>query len=171
MKPRAKTTGKTTGTRVGALIKQPHGGALRNGGTNVGGTGRPPSAIREHLRGSFDHRIAVLESIADGDVLQRIDVPLPLVLQHAECPNCRSKLRATDRSANLVRIEGKISASPKDRIASLRLMGDLGLASVHPITKEQVTEKLRAMIDALRNELPTAVFENLLPKLKKVWTT
>lgn len=28
------------------LIPQPHGGALRNGGTNKGGTGRPPSEVR-----------------------------------------------------------------------------------------------------------------------------
>ena len=47
----------------------PHGnGKLRHGsrrGTNAGGTGRPPSAIRERLRGSFEERIEVLEEIAD----------------------------------------------------------------------------------------------------------
>jgi hypothetical protein len=42
----AKTTGKTTGE----LIRQPHGGALRNGGTNRGGTGRPPKAFKDFLR-------------------------------------------------------------------------------------------------------------------------
>jgi hypothetical protein len=39
---------------------------LRRGGTNKGGTGRPPSVIREKLRGSFDKRVKVLEQIADG---------------------------------------------------------------------------------------------------------
>ena len=55
---------------AGELVPQPHGGALRNGstpGTNAGGTGRPPSAIREKLRGSFSNRIATLERIADDD--------------------------------------------------------------------------------------------------------
>lgn len=42
---RKKTTVKTTGQ----LIPQPHGGALRNGGPNVGGPGRPTSAVRELL--------------------------------------------------------------------------------------------------------------------------
>lgn len=34
---------------MGALIPQPHGGALRNGGTNKGGTGRPPKAFKDFL--------------------------------------------------------------------------------------------------------------------------
>jgi hypothetical protein len=44
-----KTTGATT-VAVGALIPQPHGGALRNGGTNRGGPGRPPDAVRAAYR-------------------------------------------------------------------------------------------------------------------------
>ena len=56
-------------TPPGALVVPPHGnGKLRHGsrrGTNGGGTGRPPSAIRERLRGSFEERIEVLEEIAD----------------------------------------------------------------------------------------------------------
>ena len=56
---------RSTRTSTGELIPQPHGGALRNGGPNRGGVGRPPSAIRERLRGSFDQRIEVLEEIAD----------------------------------------------------------------------------------------------------------
>lgn len=60
-----KTTAKSTGRVVGELIPQPHGGALRNGGPNAGGTGRPPSEIRKKLRGSFEDRVKVLEAIAD----------------------------------------------------------------------------------------------------------
>ena len=62
--------------QVGVLIPQPHGGALRHGavpGTNSGGTGRPPSAIRERLRGSFDERVAVLEDIADSNAESTAD--------------------------------------------------------------------------------------------------
>ena len=59
-----KTSVKTPET--GQLVPQAHGGALRRGGTNRGGPGRPPSAIREQLRGSFEQRIRVLEDIADG---------------------------------------------------------------------------------------------------------
>ena len=50
------------------LIPQENGrGALLAGGVPGGlpGTGRPPSAIREQLRGSFAERVKVLEEIAD----------------------------------------------------------------------------------------------------------
>ena len=54
-----------------------HGnGKLRHGsrrGTNRGGTGRPPSAIRERLRGSFDERIETLEDIADSNAESTAD--------------------------------------------------------------------------------------------------
>lgn len=46
----AKTTALTTaknGLPVGAMIPQAHGGALRNGGTNAGGHGRPSTALRD----------------------------------------------------------------------------------------------------------------------------
>jgi hypothetical protein len=44
-----------------------NGGSLRRGGGNPKRNGgRPPSVIREKLRGSFDKRVKVLEQIADG---------------------------------------------------------------------------------------------------------
>ena len=76
---RRKTTVKTT-VPVGALRPQPHGGALRNGGWNRGGPGRPPSELRALVRLSFEERVAVLESIADNrraaakDRIRAIDV-------------------------------------------------------------------------------------------------
>lgn len=58
-----------------ALRPQPHGGALFHGGVpgHRGGTGRPPSAIRERCRGGFDRRIKVLEEIADDPSLPTRD--------------------------------------------------------------------------------------------------
>lgn len=35
---------------VGELVPQPHGGAIRRGGTNKGGSGRPPDAFRQLCR-------------------------------------------------------------------------------------------------------------------------
>ncbi len=68
-KKRRKTSAKTPATKPKPeLLPQPHGGALRGGGKpgNRGGTGRPPSVIRERCRGSFEDRIVVLEEIADN---------------------------------------------------------------------------------------------------------
>jgi len=39
---------------VGALVPQPHGGALRNGGPNKGGTGRPPEYLRLRSREVYE---------------------------------------------------------------------------------------------------------------------
>lgn len=76
-----KSTEKEKDTpEVGELVPQPHGGALRYGGTNKGGSGRPSSAVRERLRGSMAERIKILEEIADdtkertADRLRAIDL-------------------------------------------------------------------------------------------------
>ena len=67
----------------GELVPGKNGGRIRNGskpGTNRGGTGRPPSVIRQRLRGSFEDRIPVLEEIADdrkaslGERLKALDL-------------------------------------------------------------------------------------------------
>ncbi len=39
--------GESTAVTTGMLIPQPHGGALRRGGTNRGGPGRPRDAVRK----------------------------------------------------------------------------------------------------------------------------
>lgn len=59
----AKTSGKSP-----VLEPQAHGGVLRRGGTNKGGTGRPSSVIQKRCQGSFKKRIPILEDIADGKV-------------------------------------------------------------------------------------------------------
>ena len=50
------------------LIPQPHGGALRNGGTNRGGPGRPPSAVREMCRKAFEEGLPEIVKIATGKI-------------------------------------------------------------------------------------------------------
>ena len=59
-----------------ALVPQPHGGALYAGGVpghDGKNAGRPPSALRERLRGSFAERVTVLEEIADDPNLDPQD--------------------------------------------------------------------------------------------------
>jgi hypothetical protein len=41
------------------------GGLLRQGGTNRGGPGRPPSAVKAAMREAIDERLHILEAIAD----------------------------------------------------------------------------------------------------------
>ncbi len=61
--------------KLPVLQPQAHGGALYRGGVpgHRGGSGRPPSAIRERCRGGFDRRIKVLEEIADDPTIPTRD--------------------------------------------------------------------------------------------------
>lgn len=53
--------------KTATLVPQPKGGALLAGGKpgNAGGSGRPPSIVRDRARSSFYDRIPMLEKIAD----------------------------------------------------------------------------------------------------------
>lgn len=66
---------------VGSLsIPGRNGGTLRNGGTNRGGYGQPPSAIRAIAREKFEKLIPKLDRLArarktsDRDIIRAIDV-------------------------------------------------------------------------------------------------
>lgn len=63
---RAKSTGESPA--VGELVPQPHGGALRHGGTNKGGTGRPPDQFRKWCREVLGGKptVAAVQKIADN---------------------------------------------------------------------------------------------------------
>ena len=62
-----KSTKKSTTPEVGTLVPQPGGrGALRYGGTNKGGTGRPPSELRRRMRGTLDERLDVATDIIEN---------------------------------------------------------------------------------------------------------
>jgi hypothetical protein len=50
-------------TEVGELIPQPHGGAIRYGGTNKGGPGRPPDEFKRAMRELASHD-EVLSAVA-----------------------------------------------------------------------------------------------------------
>ena len=87
-------------------IPQKHGGALLAGGQpgNRGGLGKPPSALRERLRGSLEQRIEVLEEIADNpDALDRDRIKAVDILgkyglgtlRELSVEDVRERLRAT----------------------------------------------------------------------------
>jgi hypothetical protein len=62
---------KKTTVKTGALVPQPHGGAIRNGGPNSGGPGRPPSEIRAAMRQALDTE--VLSSLGKKFIANEVD--------------------------------------------------------------------------------------------------
>lgn len=167
-----KTGKKKTPAKTPVGIRpQEHGGALRSGGTNKGGTGRPPSVIRESLRGSFADRVAVIESIADGAPIQHIRVPLIAVLPHVVCPNCgEQEMHANDPSSLLtVEFEALASASPRDRLAALDLQAKYGLGALKEVSVENVRERVGQTLDVIRTSLPTEQAVALVNALRPIW--
>ena len=65
VKTPVKTTVKTTEPSTGTLVPQANGGALRYGGTNKGGTGRPRDRIRRRAVESLEERLTVANQIID----------------------------------------------------------------------------------------------------------
>ena len=78
MSPKANGVApQTTGKATGELRPQAHGGALRNGGTNKGGPGRPPDWLKARM--AYGRELAVDQTVvelAKGrlDVDQRLRV-------------------------------------------------------------------------------------------------
>lgn len=105
-KTAAKTAVAGRGDPTPTRILQAHGGALLAGGApgNPGGPGRPPTALRERLRGSLEQRVQVLEEIADDpeadsrDRIRAIDVLAKYglgTLRELSVEDVRDRLRQT----------------------------------------------------------------------------
>lgn len=170
---RGGKTAKQTATATPALVPQPNGrGALLSGGMpgNAGGPGRPPSIIRERLRGSYEQRIAVLEQVADGEAMERVEVPLATVLPHARCPKCEGPVEAKDAATLvLISVEGTRSARVAERIAALDQMAKYGLGTTKELTVDHVRGRLEETYRVLLAELPADLFERVNARLSEVW--
>ena len=52
--PNSTPKARLSDAPVGSLVPMPNGGALRNGGTNRGGSGRPPEWVRARSRAMYE---------------------------------------------------------------------------------------------------------------------
>lgn len=144
---RARAAAKTSReSSVAQTMPGLNGGTLQVGNPgNAGGTGRPPSAIREALRGSFDRRIAILEQIADGDAVVKVK-------------DAFGKETGTT-----------VSASPADRLKAIDTLARYGLGTTKELTVEHVRGRLEQTHRVLLEELAPDVFERVSRRLEAVW--
>lgn len=105
----------------------------RRGAGKKGRSGRPPSVIREKLRGSFAKRIKILEQIADGTAIVNVKLP--------------------DGSES----KTLVSAPIADRIKALDMLAKYGLGTT--IT-ETDTEGNDILIRVRREHRPMNVVDN-----------
>lgn len=171
-KPKAKSSGKSTGR---ALIPQPHGGALQPGagGGTQPGAGRPPSVIRERLRGTFSERIAIIEEIADGKPVQHAQLPLAAIIPHVICANCgESQIAAKEpKDLLLLTFDVQMSASPRDRLAAIDMTAKYGLGEKNEVTlvHPEVQERLARQAQIIASQ-PTWESNALMDRLSaEVW--
>lgn len=172
----AKRSPSTAAASPGALVVQPHGGALKTGGNpgNRGGSGRTPSALRDRLRNSMAERIPVIEQIADGEAIVRTEIRVIDVMRHVLCPKCGGPLELITKDpleAMGLTILGRTSASPRDRISAIDLAGKYGLGTKDEITvvSADVMSRLEAQAARFVAELPPAALEIVRRITDEVW--
>lgn len=91
------------------------------------------------------------------------------MLEHARCPKCEAELEPTGKlPPSWIKLEAVVSASAKERIQAIEVMGKFGLGTIKEISGEQVKDRLRQTIDIIREEVPE-VAEALLARLEPVW--
>lgn len=146
-----KTTAKST-----ALIPQEHGGALRPGGTNAGGPGRPPSAVRAVLREAYEDRIPFLRALADGK---------PITLRTAtSSKNAKGERTVTSKKR-------VFTPGVNDRLAAMEQLARYGIGTTKEVSVDAVKAKVEAMLNVLKQELEPALYERLLPELRQAFLT
>lgn len=73
-RPKAKAKKTPVKTSDVTTVIQPHGGALQVGNPgNVGGTGRPPNAIRESMRGTLSKILPEIEAKYKSGIVEPLD--------------------------------------------------------------------------------------------------
>lgn len=150
-KPRKKTTAKST-----ALIPQDHGGALRPGGTNAGGPGRPPSAVRAVLREAYEDRIPFLRALADGK---------PITLRTATSSKHSDGKRTVESKRRV------FTPGIADRLAAMEQLARYGIGTTKEVSVDAVKAKVEAMLNVLKEQLDPELYDRLLPKLRQAFLT
>lgn len=126
------------------------------------------------LRGDLDDYAYVLRDIAGGECVERIEVPLLVLLERAECPECGGKFKALQGvDARKVRIEGKISANPADRRGAVDTMAKYGIGIVKTVSADEVKEQLQAVVETVGSAefLSVEQRDRLLKRMEKAWKT
>lgn len=141
------------------------------GGGVQPGSGRPPSVIREHLRGSFYDRVGIITDIADGKPMQHARLRMIDILPHIVCTNCGESHQAAPKADTdaLLEFDAMISASPKDRLAALDLAAKYGLGTLKEVSIENVRERVAGTLEVIRSHIAPEVYQAMLPQLRAQW--
>lgn len=123
--------------RKDEMIPQPHGGALRNGGTNKGGPGRPKDALRAKLRKLAEGKgVPFLRELMKGDVRVRFI---------GKCPECEHDQAIDD--AWVRDAVAALNENVRARLMANDQMLKYGLGTqVEQVTKAEIEQDAKAML-------------------------
>lgn len=162
--------------KAGVLVPQRHGGALQRGRSPVDAhLSAVPAKIRRDLRTDFAERRDFLKSVVDGGLVQRIRFRVMDLAPHVECEACGEPgtialaPRIPARNPTTIDIEVDASASPKDRLSALDMMGKYGLGTVTEVSAETVRGKVAETVTLLRSELEPAMLARVLAAMRSIW--
>lgn len=156
MHERVRKGRKTAAKTAVAKVSQPNGGALYASGVpgNEGGSGRPPSAIREVLRGDYEARLPRLRNLADGVTELRI---------RQKCPECGYMPPKKQQRIRDVFVTADTSLRAMDHMAKI------GLGVAHGIDIDEVRWRVRQTLDIVRRRLSSEEAEAIIAELRICW--
>jgi hypothetical protein len=175
--PQRKSPAKKAGKKPGSnLVKQKHGGAIHQGAAAhpVAGPGRPPSAIRAAFAQSFDKRMHIYETIADGEATERTEIELKEVVGLLQCEGCGAGF-AIKKDTPVERMVIRAWRTPRtrDRLRAMDSMGKFGIGDTpqefadirqHP----DAQRFMNAYHKALGLELSEAVAERVVKRVDEL---
>lgn len=133
------------------------------------GAVRPASVIREKLRGSFDDRLVLLEDIADGECVAKMQVGLAEVLPSLACPSCQAVGMVVREGSGVKEIEVRASATPKERLVALDILAKYGLGQLKEVSVENVRERVSRTVALARQMLGPDVAEQFVAGMRPIW--
>jgi len=156
--------GDDHGPKTGELIPQPHGGAIRWGGTNKGGAGRPRDEFRAELREIARSRgVPFLVEVLDGKV------PIDFV---GTCPKCKAEARRDFDPAYWQRLQAMVQASVDQRLKAIEQMLRYGLGTqTEAVAPEDIKAEANRMLAELCRILmdeehwPTAKVQRVVERM------
>ena len=84
----------------------------------------------------------------------------------------RERLRGSfeDRVTVLEEIADDEAADPQDRIRAVDTLAKYGIGTLREISVERVRDRLRDMLQVLREELPSEQAAHIINRLRAVWS-
>lgn len=160
-------------TPVVPKVKQPHGGALQvgnpgNRGNPNGGPGRPRSAVRDSLLGTFDEDARpFLTKVVRGECMTKIRFSVVTLGKQLKCANCGEVGQFEGDAEKEIELEA--SAPIATRMQASELLARYGVGQMKELSADNVRERLGKTLDTLQGILSPEQYERACKEIEPHW--